>query len=73
MQRAQTFQVGEGHGPDEMDGVSRQSQVNQSGHVDKVVPAYFHDKVVRQPQLNRAAVDMRRDEQEAFVSTERAE
>lgn len=56
-----------------MDGVPGQSQVNQSGHVDKVVPAHFHDEVVRQPQLNRAAVHVRRDKQEAFVSTQRAE
>lgn len=73
MQRAQTFQVGKGHRPDEVDGVPGQSQVNQSGHVDEVVPAHFHDEVVRQPQLNGATVDVRRDEQEAFVSTQRAE
>lgn len=73
MERAQAFQVGEGHRPDEVDGVPGQSQVNQSGHVDKVVPAHFHDEVVRQPQLNRAPVHVRRDEQESFVSTQRAE
>lgn len=73
MEGAQTLQVGEGQRPDQVDGVSGQGQVHQSRHVDKVVPAHFHDEVVRQAQLHRAAVHVRRDEQQAFVGAERAE
>lgn len=73
MERAQTLQVGKGQRSDQVDGVSRQSQINQSGHVDKVVPSHLHDKVVRQPQLHGAPVHMRRHEQEALVGTQRAQ
>lgn len=73
MERAQTFQVSEGQWSDQVDGVSRQSQINQSGHVDKVIPSHLHDKVVCQPQLDGASVHMRWHEQEALVGTQRAQ
>lgn len=73
MERAQTLQVGKGQRSDQVDGVSRQSQVDQPGHVDKVAPAHLHDEVVRQPQLHGAPVHMRRHEQEALVGTQRAQ
>lgn len=56
-----------------MDGIPRQSQINQSGHVDKVIPTHFHDEVVSQSQLNGAAVNMWGDKQKALVGTECAE
>lgn len=73
MQRAQTLQVTKGHRSDYVYGVPRQSQINQSAHVDKVDPAHLRDEVVGQPQLHGAPVDVRRDEQEALVGAERAE
>lgn len=63
MKRAQTFQISKGHWSDQVDGIPRQSQINQSRHVDKVTPAYFHDVVVGQTQLNCAPVNMRGDKQ----------
>lgn len=56
-----------------MDGVPRQSQINQSGHVDKVNSSHFRYEVVGQSQLHRAPVNVRWDEQEALVGAERAE
>lgn len=73
MQRTQTLQVGKGHRSDQVDGIPGQSQVDQSRHVDKVIPAHFGDEVVSQSQLNRAPIHMRGDEQEALVGTESAE
>lgn len=73
MERAQTLQVSKGQWSYQVDGVSRQSQINQSGHVDKVVPSHLHDKVVCQPQLDCPSVHMRRHEQEAFVGAQRAQ
>lgn len=73
MQRAQTLQVSEGHWSDKVDGVPRQCQINQSGHIDKVISAHFHYKIVSQSQLHRAPVNVRRDEQETLVGTEGAE
>lgn len=73
MQRAQTLQVSKGHWSDQVDGIPRQSQINQSAHVDKVTSAHFRDEVVSQSQLDSAAVNMRGDKQEALVGAERAE
>lgn len=73
MEGAQTLQVGEGQGPDEVDSVSGQGQVHQSGHVDKVIPAHLRDEVVRQAQLHGAAVHVGWDEQQALVGAQRAE
>lgn len=73
MERAQTLQVSKGQRSDQVDGVSGQSQINQPGHVDKVVPSHLHDEVVCQSQLNGAPVHMRRHKQEALVGTQRAQ
>lgn len=73
MQRAQTLQVSKGHRSDLVDGIPRQSQINQSTHVDKVTPAHLHDEVVSQSQLNGAPVNVRGDKQEALVGAECAE
>lgn len=73
MQRAQTLQVSKAHWSDEVDGISRQSQINQSAHVDKVTSAHFSDEVVSQSQLDGAPVNMRGDKQQALVGAERAE
>lgn len=73
MQRAQTLQVGKGHWSNQVDGVPRQSQINQAAHVDKVTPTHLRDEVVSQSQLDSAPVNVRGDEQEALVGTECAE
>lgn len=73
MQRAQTLQVSKGQWSDQVDGIPRQSQINQSAHVDKVNPAHFRDEVVSQSQLHGAPVNVRGDKQEALVGAERAE
>lgn len=73
MQRAQTLQVSKGHWTDDVDGIPRQSQIHQSGHVDKVNPSHFRDEVVGQSQLDCAPVNVRGDKQEALVSAECAE
>jgi len=73
MQRSQTLQVPEGHRSDQVDGVPRQSQIDQSAHVDKVDPAHFRDEVVGQSQLHGAPVNVLGDKQEALVGAQRAE
>lgn len=73
MQRAQTLKVCKGHRSDQVDGIPRQSQINQSSHVDKVTSSHLHDEVVSQSQLNSAPVNVGGDKQEALVGTECAE
>lgn len=73
VERPQGPQAQEGVRSDLADGVTGQGEVDQTGHVEKVFPAYDGDEVVGQTQLHRLAVDGRWHEQQAGLSTEQGQ
>lgn len=73
VQRSQSSQSREGVGGDLTDGVSGQSEMHQTGHVQEVFPPDSREKVVRQPELYGLAVDGGWDEQESGLGTQQGE
>lgn len=73
VQRVEALKIEEGVRHDLTDGVPRQRQVDEVGHVGKILPSQRGDEVVHQPQLRRPPVDAGGHEEEPRFGAEDGE